>query len=105
MYGRPEKLTIMQPNTKTKMFKENDSFTSNTLYLTLSSNSYMKVYVTYKANRRMNFLQKKVNLNMTNRFQIGKITFDNRKFDDEDCYRQENLKNYVNRVANYRENE
>ena len=56
MCGRPEKLTIMQPNTKTKMFKENDSFTSNTLYLTLSSNSYMKVYVTYKANRRMNFL-------------------------------------------------
>ena len=46
--GRPEKIEVMEPNTKWKTFRENDLFTSNNLHLTLQSNTYMKVFVTYK---------------------------------------------------------
>ena len=33
--GRPEKIIVMEPNTKWKTFRENDLFTSNNLHLTL----------------------------------------------------------------------
>ena len=47
-YGKPAKLSIMEPDTKRQKFRENDIFPENTIYLTLSSDTYMKLQVTYE---------------------------------------------------------